>query len=334
MELFLIDAIGPFFRGVEAKRVNWSKVPFEHLAYEGEARRVQFDAIGADMQTFAARVSAGVDVRDIFRSCLHLKTPAMVSRMLRALLPVFERHGRRLILRTWTVGAYRVGDFMWHRGTFDRALKDIDSPALVLSMKYGESDFFRYLPLNRNFFRTRIPKRLELQSRREYEGCGEYPSFIGWDYEHYAEALEQAPNMLGISVWCQTGGWTPFKRRAYIDDSAVWNELNTFVTLRIFKERVIKRLRKAKKKYKQQYPKDMRQRYAIQIDFASFSLRGRYIRWFFAVVLRRRRGYRLVDYLLTMHLLAFGYRLLSRARPRLIPKFARKSAMGIDIVFR
>ena len=32
MELFLIDAIGPFFRGYDRKRVNWSKIPFMHLA--------------------------------------------------------------------------------------------------------------------------------------------------------------------------------------------------------------------------------------------------------------------------------------------------------------
>jgi hypothetical protein len=31
MELFLIDAIGPFFRGYKRKRINWSKIIFTHL---------------------------------------------------------------------------------------------------------------------------------------------------------------------------------------------------------------------------------------------------------------------------------------------------------------
>ena len=101
-------------------------------------------------------------------------------------------------------------------------------------MKYGESDFFRYLPLNRNFFRTKVAKIIELQTRREYEGCGEYPSFTGWEYERYARELEQAENMVGIMVWCQTGGWVPFRRLAFLDADAVWTELNTFVTLRLF----------------------------------------------------------------------------------------------------
>ena len=30
---------------------------------------------------------------------------------------------------------------------------------------------------------------MELQARREYEGAGEYPSFIGWDCERFAEEL-------------------------------------------------------------------------------------------------------------------------------------------------
>ena len=51
-----------------------------------------------------------------FKSELHIKTPAQANRLLRTLLPVFEKHQRRLILRTWTVGAYRVGDFICVNG--------------------------------------------------------------------------------------------------------------------------------------------------------------------------------------------------------------------------
>lgn len=50
-------------------------------------------------------------------------------------------------------------------------------------MKHGESDFFRYLPLNRNFFRIKFAKIIELQNRREYEGCGEHHAISGWEYE-------------------------------------------------------------------------------------------------------------------------------------------------------
>jgi hypothetical protein len=58
MELALIDGIGPFFRGFHARRINWSKIPLDHLATEGPERERQWDAIQRDLGTFAERVSA------------------------------------------------------------------------------------------------------------------------------------------------------------------------------------------------------------------------------------------------------------------------------------
>lgn len=176
------------------------------------------------------------DVKGDFLSRLVLKHPADARVFLGEILPVAERFGRKIIFRTWSVGAYRIGDLMWNRDTFDRIFRNLDSPALILSMKYGESDFFRYLPLNPHFFRSRHRKLVELQARREYEGCGEFPSFIGGDYAAYRDQLRQAPNIEGIMVWCQTGGWTPFRRLSYLDPEALWNEINTEVTLYLFRD--------------------------------------------------------------------------------------------------
>jgi len=47
--------------------------------------------------------------------------------------------------------------------------------------------------------------------------------------------LREATNVVGISVWCQTGGWTPFRRLAFLDEEGIWTEINTFVALRLFK---------------------------------------------------------------------------------------------------
>jgi len=412
--------------------------------------------------------SDGVDIKEEFRSRLVLKKPAMVNRWLEAVLPIFERHGRRCIFRTWTVGAHAVGDLIWHSATLEKTLAGIESPALVLSMKYGESDFFRYLPLNRNFFVTDLPKIVELQTRREYEGCGEYPSFIGHDYEQLAIELREAPNVVGISVWCQTGGWTPFRRLAFIDGTAVWTEINTFVTLRLFKhgeaveealshlpnapdvrsltemlrlseevvlellylpdfatqrlyfrrvrvppligvywhhifvahalkrilnhfvedgeasiraghaamakirrmrtlalachlpeedieymeytfgiialareyffrpfdEDIRKRLQKAKKEYKKRYPKGARYRYTVKLDFEPMKLNRRWISLFFTYLVRQRPSYRFIDKIIGLRLLSFVYFVLKRSRPKMVPKIARKSAMGLDAVFK
>jgi hypothetical protein len=100
-------------------------------------------------------------------------------------------------------------------------------------MKYGETDFFRFLPLNPHFFHGPHRKIIEFQARREYEGFGEYPAFVGWEYERYTQALQAVPNVVGASVWCQTGGWGKFRRRTYLEDSSVWVELNAFVTVQL-----------------------------------------------------------------------------------------------------
>jgi len=181
----------------------------------------------------------GHDVQGDFLSRLVLRTPAQTNACLKELLPVFEARGRQCILRTWTVGAYPVGDLIWNPRTLKRVLRGLEqSPALMLSMKFGESDFFRHLELNPMFFQTEVPKLVELQTRREYEGAGEFPCFVGYDYEKYLRELEEAPGLCGAHVWCQTGGWTCFRRLTYLEPAGIWNEINTYMTLRMLSERV------------------------------------------------------------------------------------------------
>ncbi len=570
--LFLIDAIGPFFRGYEKRRINWSKIPFTHLATEGEARRTQWAGIRKDIRHFAGEVSAmgynvvtlddlahlvphplhepeiagrievfreefaaifrildefglkihitsdiipltpaideaighrrdqledyfcdlierflddfpqvaglilrigesdGLDVKDPIRSRLHLTSPDDTNRLLRRLVPLFEARGRDLILRTWTVGAHRIGDLIWHRKTLAATLDGIDSPRFIVSMKFGESDFFRYLPLNRAFFRTPHPKIIEFQARREYEGAGEFPSFVGWDCEQYARELEEAENLVGVSVWCQTGGWHRFRRLAFLPDAGedIWIRLNAHAILRTFRDRqpveeavrdlvgedralatlellraseiivrdlmyiedfarqklffrrvrippllhiywdclfinhavrkimrhfvrdperalrageaacerfpemvtwateaglperdirhwrdfcqlvrlarryyflpfdeeIAQRIRQAKATYKEAWPQTEGTRYRIKLSFAPLRVKRHTLAWVAGLLLRRQRGYRLVDRLFTLHLLGFVYRAFRPRKKEAMPKFLRKSAMGVETLLK
>lgn len=340
MHLFLIDAIGPFFRDYQRQRINWSKIPFDNLETDGRFDIGRFNRIADDFAEFCKKAAAAgftaislddlahmvndqaypsdlrrkldsyhdaytrlfataaacgltvyattdvmyepsdanlrgkpmqftdainrlhdacdalfrerpavagvilrigecdaADVRSDFKSRLILRTPRRARDMLNRLLPTFEHHGKSLIFRTWTVGAHAIGDLIWNRHTFDRVFKGIDSSRLIISMKFGESDFFRYLPLNPLFFRGAQAKLIEMQARREYEGFGEYPSFAGWDYAAYLKQLEAAPHVIGIWVWCQTGGWSGFRRRTFLDPSGIWSEINAVTTLRLARDR-------------------------------------------------------------------------------------------------
>ncbi len=570
MELFLIDAIGPFFKGYELQRVNWSKIPFTHLATADEARWLQIEQ---DLRRFAAAVAAqgynavtlddlahlaphplhepeiasqiavfrekfhrffdilhdefglkiylttdvlpmtpgisarlgndaaaleayyqslvcgvlddfpqlaglilrigesdGNDVNDPIRTQLHLRNAPETNRLLRRLLPEFERRQRHLILRTWTVGAYRIGDLIWHKDTLAATVEGLNSPQFMVSMKHGESDFFRYLPLNRAFFRIPHQKIIEMQARREYEGAGEYPSYIGRDCERFARELAGAENMVGLSVWCQTGGWHRFRRLAYLEpgNRDLWIRLNTAAVIGIFKEgksvetlvveqfgvthapgvleflrhadalihellyieefarlklffrrvrvppilhvywdsifinrglrkiiahfvtdperalrggeaalarfpRMIElaeqaslpvddiehmrdvftlislarryyflpydevltaQIRAAKKAYKSRWPREIRQRYRVKISFEPFKLKRRTLAWAVGLVVRKKRGYRLLDHFFTLSLLSFGYRIFRARAPQSLPEFMRKSAMGVDVLFK
>ena len=90
----------------------------------------------------------------------------------------------------------------------------------------------------------------------------------------------------------------------------------------------------AKQAYKARWPRSQRQRYRIKTSFEPFRVKRRTLAWVAALLLRKRRGYRIIDRLFTLGLLGILYRLLRPAAKRSLPKFLRKSAMGIDSLFK
>ncbi len=177
----------------------------------------------------------GVDVKGFFHSKLLIRTAAQGNRLIREMLPLFEEAGKTMIFRIWSPGAYAIGDIMWNRKTLNRLIRGISSENFVLSLKYGESDYFRYLRLSPNFRGLMVKFIVEFQTRREYEGFGSYPSFVGWEYRQFYTKIKDHPNFHGIQVWCQTGGWSGFRNYTFMKGSSLWNELNTWVTIRMFR---------------------------------------------------------------------------------------------------
>ncbi|MBD3346869.1 MAG: glycosyl hydrolase family 67 [Chitinivibrionales bacterium] len=179
--------------------------------------------------------SDGIDVHGEFNSRLIIKRPAQARRYIQSLLPVFESYNRLLIFRTWTLGAYPIGDLMWNPDTYHAVFDKITSKNFVISLKYGDTDFHRHLHLSPLFFESSHKKIIELQTRREYEGFGEFPSFVGFDYEKYYSQLSSCNSLIGIYAWCQTGGWSRFTRLSFQNKSSLWNELNTNAAIDIFR---------------------------------------------------------------------------------------------------
>lgn len=180
--------------------------------------------------------SDGIDVTGDFRSEIVIKSVASCRRYLRSLLQICDQFERQLIVRTWTLGAFKIGDLMWNAGTFRSVFSHLNSDNLIISQKYGETDFFRYQTMSPVLFEGQHRKIVEFQARREYEGFGEFPSFTGFDYERYGRYLSGCPTLAGISVWCQTGGWSHFNKIIYGNNSSLWVELNVHVTIKVFRD--------------------------------------------------------------------------------------------------
>jgi len=101
-----------------------------------------------------------------------------------------------------------------------------------------------------------------------------------------------------------------------------------------FDEDLADRLRQAKRDYKRRWPREIRSRYRIKLNFEPFRLKRRTLSWIASLLLRRRRGYRLLDHVFTLNLLGVAFRLFRPRDPKSMPKFLRKSAMGVESLFR
>ncbi len=91
----------------------------------------------------------------------------------------------------------------------------------------------------------------------------------------------------------------------------------------------------AKAAYKVRWPRPQRQRYRLRISFEPMPVNARTVRWLLTLVLRRKRGYRTVlDHVFTLRVLSWTYRLFRARHEKALPKLARKTAMGVDALFR
>jgi hypothetical protein len=91
----------------------------------------------------------------------------------------------------------------------------------------------------------------------------------------------------------------------------------------------------AKAIYKQRWPRSQRQRYRLRTSFDHLNVNALTLRWLFALLVRRKRGYRAVlDHFFTLRVLSWVWRLLRSRNEKALPKLARKTAMGVDALFR
>jgi hypothetical protein len=148
-----------------------------------------------------------------------------------SLLPVCERFGRLLIVRTWSVGIGELGDLLWSPECYRAVFAGYDSPHLLVSIKHGPADFFRLLPPNPTLGLPGPAQIVELQNRREYELFGMAPSaVVPLHQEIVQRAITSNPRFAGVWAWNSSGGWGGGRAALGASGWSVWTELSSALT--------------------------------------------------------------------------------------------------------
>jgi hypothetical protein len=171
-----------------------------------------------------------------YSSYMGVRTPADLQMLLRTLLPVFERHGKTMIFRTWSVGLGPLGDLHNDPALFEQVLGSIQSDALIVSTKFVQGDYFGFLPLNPTLLVGEQQRIIEYQARREFEGFGALPNYLG--HAHAAslrQALAANSRIVGTSLWAQEGGPLRAGPLSLYDVAGFWRwtDANVYATTRL-----------------------------------------------------------------------------------------------------
>jgi hypothetical protein len=174
-----------------------------------------------------------------YRSELLVRTATAVELMLNAFLRAAEKYDRTIIFRTWSVGVGQIGDMHTNPDTYQKVLGKIHSNHLIVSTKYCAGDFYSWLPLNPTFLTGDHRRMVEIQAKREFEGFGSFPNYVGPLHQRAVQALlETNPLVEGAWVWTQYGG--PLRAGPMIIypfyGFNVINDLNVYAVSRILQE--------------------------------------------------------------------------------------------------
>jgi hypothetical protein len=142
-----------------------------------------------------------------YYSELLVTTVPALQTMLNEMLEVIQDLDKTLIYRTWSIGIGDAGDLHTNSETYERVLNDVSSPNLIVSTKFTQGDFYSYLPFNPTFEVGGHQRIIELQCRREYEGMGAIPDYVGPLHQRRIQAAaERCDSLVGMWTWTQHGG--------------------------------------------------------------------------------------------------------------------------------
>jgi hypothetical protein len=202
-------------------------------AIEELFEEVRFDAL-------SVRIGEGGGAYDErgagYASTVAVKTVADARRAVGELLDAVERSNartgarRRLLFRTWTVGLGELGALHIDPALYEAVFAPFyGREALVTVVKHVAMDFYDYVRPNPTIGIGGLRQIVELEARREYEGFGLFPNFRAAEVREHLARFRARPQVVGISVWPQNGGFycrAPVFYRTSGGDE--WTDANAF----------------------------------------------------------------------------------------------------------
>ncbi len=169
-------------------------------------------------------------------SRLEVTTLPAVRTMLEQLSQALAARGKTLFFRSWSVGVGSAGDMHTSPETYREVVQGLEEADLVISTKYVMGDFDSFLPLNPTLFETRGRRLIEFQARREFEGFGVFPNFMGPLHQAaLRELTDSNPSIEGVWLWTQSGGPPRAGPLMLYPFRGFWHgvDLNVYATLRL-----------------------------------------------------------------------------------------------------
>ncbi|MCD6385621.1 hypothetical protein J7M23_07555 [Candidatus Sumerlaeota bacterium] len=116
---------------------------------------------------------------------------------------VVNHHKRLYVHRTWDL---HTNKFNNNPAVFRTIMDKVtDKTNLILSTKYTYGDFWQYMKLNPTFEVKGVPRIVEIQCTREYEGKGAFPMYIGEEVRRAFDYLKDK-DVVGLWSWHHGGG--------------------------------------------------------------------------------------------------------------------------------
>ncbi len=153
--------------------------------------------------------------------CRSISYEERIARTIRETYNVVVRDsGRRYIHRTWDL---RTDGFNNNPAVFRSVLARLpDTQGLIFSSKYTFGDFWEYFDFNPTIAVEHVPRMVEFQCTREYEGKGAFPNFLGEEFVATYQYLKGKP-VIGIWNWHHGGG-----QGGPVVANDLWNQANIY----------------------------------------------------------------------------------------------------------